>query len=290
MIIARIIGGLGNQLFQYAVGRHLAKILGVDLKLDVSGFNTYKLHAYSLAPFNVKQVFSTAKENARMTGRGLGLCSRALLRITGQRDKFLRTHIAEAKQFYFDPAILTLPDGVYLDGYWQTEKYFLGIQDIIHEEFALKSAPAGRDLELAEQISSCESVSLHVRRGDYVTNSQTYKACGVCPLAYYEGAVKWLSESVRSPQFFVFSDDIEWSRKNLSMPFPVTFVSHNGPDKNYEDLRLMSLCKHQIIANSSFSWWGAWLNRNPGKKVVAPKHWFKTRETIDLIPAGWMRI
>lgn len=288
MIITRVIGGLGNQLFQYAVGRQLAEILGVELKLDVSGFKTYKLRAYSLDSFNIKQNLASPEEIARLTVRSL--ISRALLRLKGKKAGLLKTHIVEKKQFRFDPEVLMQPDGGYLDGYWQTEKYFKNIEGLVREVCTLRNAPAGKDLEIAAQMASCESVSLHIRRGDYVSNPQVYQACGVCPLSYYTAAVDEVSKSVRAPHFFIFSDDIEWCKKNLSIPFPVTFVGHNGPDKDYEDLRLISLCRHQIIANSSFSWWGAWLNPNPQKKVIAPKQWFKDRDTRDLIPEGWLRL
>jgi hypothetical protein len=146
--------------------------------------------------------------------------------------------------------------------------------------------------EIINEIMDTNSVSLHVRRGDYLINPRAKQLLVVCDAEYYLKSVEIMSSKVERPHFYIFSDDIKWAKENIIMPFKTTFVGENGPRKSYEDLRLMSLCKHNIIANSSFSWWGAWLNENPNKIVIAPKQWFRSSEkdTKDLIPESWLKI
>lgn len=291
MIIVRIIGGLGNQMFQYAAGRQLAALNNTDLKLDISDFRKYNLRDYGLSAFNIKELFATPEEIQVYKEPEAGRLMKKIKNLLGRPSKLGMTHIRE-KQFNFSPEILALPDSLYLDGYWQSEKYFLGIADIIRKEFTVKFPQTGKDLELAQQITSCESVSLHVRRGDYVTDEKTRVVHGTCDLAYYERCIERLAQQIHSPHFFIFSDDPEWTGKNLKMAHPATFVSHNGCEKNYEDLRLMSQCRHHIVANSSFSWWGAWLNSNSNKITYAPKQWFRDPNfnTMDLLPATWQKL
>lgn len=289
MIITRLLGGLGNQMFQYAAGRRLAHVLGVDLKLDISGFENYNLRRYSLGNFNVQENFASAEEIAASRIFKRGIVERVLAKVLCRQP----TYITE-RHSHFDPDILNLPDDVYLKGYWQSEKYFADIAEIIRREFTVKFPQTGKNKELAEMIASRESVSLHVRRGDYVSNPKINREYGACEPDYYLRCVEQLTQTVKNPHFFVFSDDSEWSRDNLKQTCPATFVDHNKADKNYEDLRLMSQCKHHIIANSSFSWWGAWLNPKKDKIVFAPKQWFNKeqfafRRIDDLLPATWIR-
>jgi len=291
MIITRLIGGLGNQLFQYAVGRHLAEIHKTELKIDTSGFETYKLHKYSLWPFNIQENFASSQEIESLTAqeRVGGECT--LARLLRKTLKPAKKHIREKKLFSFDPKILRLPDGVYLDGYWQTEKYFVDITGIIRQEATVKFQQTGKDKGLADMIASTESISMHIRRGDYVSNPKTKQVHGICGIDYYARCVEHIAQIVKNPHFFIFSDDSEWVRTTLKLPYPNTLVDHNDADKNYEDLRLMSQCRHNIIANSSFSWWGAWLNPRKNKLVLAPKRWLakKVVNCADIIPARWIR-
>lgn len=290
MIITRLIGGLGNQLFQYAVGRHLAEIHKTELKIDTSGFEAYKLHKYSLWPFNIQENFASSQEIRALTKRPN--VERVLSRTLRRPPRTTSTYIRENLSFHFDPDILSLPNGVYLDGYWQSEKYFADIAGIIRREFTVKTPQKERDKELAELTASCDSVSLHIRRGDYVSNARTNQILGTCDLDYYFHCVEYLAQTVKNPHLFIFSDDPEWARENLKLSYPMTLVDHNGADKNYEDLRLMSECRHHIIANSTFSWWGAWLKPGKDKMVFAPKSWHagKKFDTTDLIPDEWTRI
>lgn len=290
MVIVKIIGGLGNQMFMYAAGRRLAHVLGVELKLDIRGFETYKLRRYSLGSFNIQEKFASAEEVAALTKRGS--IERVLAKLLCRPRRPAPTHIRE-KHFHFDPEILSLPDGVYLEGYWQSEKYFTDIAGIIRQEFTVKPVQTGKNRELGEEIALCESVSLHIRREDYVSNPHVNQVHGLCDIDYYFRCVEHLTQTVKNPHFFVFSDDPKWARDSLKQPYPTTLVEHNKADKDYEDLRLMSQCKHHIIANSSFSWWGAWLHPREDKIVIAPKQWFgkeqqASRKMNDLLPATWI--
>ena len=292
MIIVKLMGGLGNQMFQYALGRRMAYVLGVKLKLDIFGFTNYKLRTYGLSPFNIQENFASPEEVTALKVRKQGIAEHVIRQVLRKPPKPAPTYIREKKLFHFDPDILDLPDGVYLEGSWQNEKYFADIEAIIRQEFTVKIPQAGKDKELAEQIASCESVSLHIRRGDYVSNSHTNQIHGTCDQEYYLRCVDCLTQTVKNPHFFIFSDEPEWAHNNLKLSYPTTILDHNKADKNYEDLRLMSQCKHHIIVNSTFSWWGAWLSQNPEKIVFAPKRWLKSNDhdSKDLIPDKWITV
>lgn len=291
MILVKLIGGLGNQMFQYATGRRLAHVLGVELKLDISWFETQDERTYSLGFFNIREDFATPKEISVLRAPKQGIVEHILSRVLSKPPESASTNIVE-KYFHFDPDILYLPDGVCLDGYWQSEKYFADIAGIIRGEFTVKTPQVDKDMELSKQMALCSSVSLHIRRGDFVSNDHTNQVHGTCDMDYYFRSVESLTKIVKEPHFFIFSDESKWAADNMKLPYQTTFVTHNGKDKDYEDLRLMSQCKHHIIANSSFSWWGAWLSPNPDKIVFAPEKWFNASDmdTKDLIPDGWIKV
>ena len=278
-------------MFQYAAGRRLAHVLGTELKLDISGYENYNLRKYELGSFNILENFASPQEVKTLTSQKNGALA-GLVRCLLRRPKDLApSHIRES-YFHFDSEILNLPNNIYLDGYWQSEKYFNDIEDVIRKEFAITVPQTGENQKMAELISSRESVSLHVRRRDYVSDLQTSKVHGTCGLDYYARAITEICSMVDKPYFFVFSDDPEWSKANLYISHPVIFVDHNNAFTSYEDLRLMSRCRHHIIANSSFSWWGAWLNPGSDKIVIAPERWFNKEDidTTDLLPESWIRL
>jgi hypothetical protein len=192
----------------------------------------------------------------------------------------------------FDPDFFAVPDNVYLEGYWQSENYFKTIENAIKSEFTLKEDPDPQNALLSEKILGSNSVSIHIRRGDYVHNPVTFDYHGVCSLEYYHSAIDTIAKKISNPHFYIFSDDSLWVKQNLGINYPHTYVTHNQGLKDYMDLWLMKLCRHHIIANSSFSWWGAWLCSNPGKIVIAPKQWFNNPDvnTDDLIPNTWLRL
>ncbi len=291
MVIVRLIGGIGNQMFQYAAGRRLAHVLGTELKLDISGFENYNLRKYELGAFNISEDFASPREVKTLASQKNGVRDRIVQCFLRRPKAPAPSHIQES-YFHFDAKILKLPNNVYLDGYWQSEKYFNDIEDVIRREFAITVPQTGDNQKMAKLISSRESVSLHVRRGDYVSDLQTSKVHGTCGLEYYARAIAEISSRVDEPYFFVFSDDPEWSKANIDISHPVIFVDHNNSLKSYEDLRLISQCCHHITANSSFSWWGAWLNPYSDKIVIAPDKWFNSEDidTIDLLPERWITL
>lgn len=275
-------------MFQYAAGRSLALAHGCQLKLDISGFDNYAIHnGYELGLFNLKAEIASAEEVSRFVG--------ASPRIT----RFLRKRIGVGKKSYclernftFDAGFFSNTPPVYLDGYWQSWKYFEPYTDQIREEFTFSNSLVGRNAEVAQQIAHTNSVSIHIRRGDYVVNPATNKVHGFVGLEYYKEALRRIYAEVSAPSFFVFSDDLAWARSNLGLSDNVTFIDHNTGASSYEDMRLMSLCRHHIIANSSFSWWAAWLGYQVGKLVFYPGNWFATEEKdiSSLCPPEWIRV
>jgi len=290
MVIVRLIGGLGNQMFQYALGKHLSKINKSPLKLDATVYDEfYMLRKYSLSVFNADVSFASPKEVYKLTQQSKNKFKKILNRIFNVKYVPPKTYIKE-KHFHFDAKILKLPDSVYLQGYWQSEKYFKDINQEIRSCFSFVKPQAGKDKEIASTIAAHNSISVHVRRGDYVTNPVIRKMLHTIDIEYYRRAFQFIEQRIRKPLFVIFSDDIQWVRMNLRFNDDILIVDHNDESKCAEDLRLMTQCKHHVMANSSFSWWGAWLGSNPGKIVVAPKKWFvdDSYDTRDLLPIEWI--
>ncbi len=286
MIITKLIGGLGNQMFQYAAGRRLAVVNNTQLKLDITGYDHQvgiTRREYMLHIFNIEGQFVKKKEINAFT-KSAPFLSRFFTHSA--------TSYIKEKHFHFDSVILQVSDNTYLEGYWASEKYFKDISDVIRKDFVLKSQPDKKNKDLLKRISACHSISVHIRRNDYVHDKKTHDFHGVCELDYYKRAISLIFKRTAKPHFFIFSDDPKWCEANLQLGYPTDYVTHNLGKKDYEDLRLMSACKHHIIANSSFSWWGAWLNRNPEKVVIAPKRWFTDTfiNTIDIVPKRWVRL
>lgn len=290
MIVTQLLGGLGNQLFQYCMGRALAARHGTSLRLDISAFADYPLRPYALDHFFIEASVLTQDERRRL-GLGeapKGRLARAIQRMFGARGM----PVFRERSFEFDAEALNAPSECCLQGYWQSPKYFAAIESSIRSELTVRDPLAGENQAAADRIAGGLAVSLHVRRGDYVANPTTNRYHGTCGPDYYAAAEKLLRERVGELRLFVFSDDPDWAQANLRFASPVTVFRHNGPQQDYEDLRLMTLCRHHIIANSTFSWWGAWLCPHPDKIVVAPKDWFRDagHRSDDLIPADWIRI
>jgi hypothetical protein len=302
-------------MFQYAAGRALAIRKNTILKFDLSGFVDQigtTTRKYELNLFNIEENFAAPEEVAQIKKQDV--LSHQFERFTVKivrsfyfttifnyvYGKIMDAFFPHMREVYFrewgsrfNPNIYKTRDDAYLEGYWQSELYFKEIEDTLREEFTFKPVPSSENQELIEEINECESVGVHVRRGDYVTNPRFAKIYGnICTIAYYQQAIKLISEHVKSPHFYVFSDDINWVKDNLKINFPKTFVNFNTGEKSFEDLRLMSQCKHNVIANSSFSWWGAWLNNNKEKIVYAPRRWFNAPYYItrDVLPNSWVRI
>lgn len=299
MIITRLSGGLGNQLFQYALGRALSLKNNDTLVLDTSFFDREiePDRQYQINNFNIRASVATANDFKKIgipnpTKRDFSSRSMRTLYRTGQSFLPLkdRTMVIEPN-FSFIPEVLAIDHSCYLSGNWQSEKYFSDSATVIRKDLTLKHPLTDEAHYWVQTATECDSVSLHIRRGDYVTNQKTSRLHGVCSLEYYARAVEILRQEVPTMQLFVFSDDIVWAKQNLIFPYPIHFVSSTTiPD--HEELIIMSTCKHHIIANSSFSWWGAWLDSKKEKRVIAPRMWFLKGSipTGDLIPETWSTI
>ncbi len=293
MIIARIHNGLGNQMFQYALGRYLAHKHQTELVLDIQERNDPANHrTFELGIFEVQGRLATGADMPRSLCIPKGSIRRQAYKLCRLVHKSDAVSIVIEPHFHFDRSILDTPDNAYLDGYWQSEKYFKEIESIIRREFTLKSTLAGKNLEIARQIEDTLSVAVHVRRGDYVANASLYEKHGVCSLEYYHRAFDYILSKYTNPAFYIFSDDIDWAKNHIQIDSPIFFLNHNSGAGSHEDMRLMRLCKHNIIANSTFSWWAAWLNSNTDKTVIAPQSWFNDPylDTVDLIPNGWIKL
>lgn len=290
MIIVKLSGGIGNQMFQYAFGRHIATKRQAKLLLDLSFFDSQDLRTYGLNIFDVKASLVSPillsilfpNINSSFFIKSLNKMSQIIFNFVFLRER----------SFKFYSEAMHTSSNTYIDGYWQSEKYFLEIEDIIRKDFSFKYPMDPQNDEMSKLILGSNSVSIHVRRGDYVSNVNTNKVHGTCDLNYYQRAIEYINSRIDDPIYFFFSDDMEWVRENIKIDNECYFIDFNKSDRAAEDMRLMSLCKNNIIANSSFSWWGAWLNVNHDKIVIAPKVWFNDSsfDTSDLIPKAWLKI
>lgn len=289
MIITRLQGGLGNQLFQYAAGKSLATRLSTTLLLD----DTLLTHqskgitprSYSLGIYKLPVELLNTKERQHVIFRtsrlGRFLCGLGLW-----RSKF--TYCRESNPNY-NSYFEKLNGDVILQGFWQTEKYFFDVSEDLRQELLQVIPFDVCSISLINQMAGCNSVSIHVRRGDYITNINAAEYHVLHDLDYYRRAVKVIAERVPDPVFFAFSDDPTWLKQELVIDYPLVIVSSENTRLANEELYLMSRCSHHIIANSSFSWWGAWLNPSPNKVVVAPVKWFHDSiDTSDLLPKDWL--
>ncbi len=281
-IISRLLGGAGNQLFQYAIGRALADRLGCELVLDTryvagSADRGDCFDHFARARFERNVDLPPAKSD--------GLLRYGLWRAFGRDPKFRRE-----QGLGFDPAVLDLPSNSYLHGYWQSEKYFTAIADALRRDLAFTTPLDAANADMARQIGAAPTpVAVHVRRGDYIA-SGSFTACSP---DYYRRAVGHLHKALATPlTCFVFSNDPSWARDNLDLGQETVIVDLNDETTGHFDMQLMSLCAHNIIANSTFSWWGAWLNANPEKQVIAPRDWFAkdALSNPDICPDGWVRL
>ena len=272
MIVVKLAGGLGNQMFQYAIGRHLSLKYNTKLALDLSLLKAlpkdtnYTIRNYELDVFNVKCSFFDLKLPRSLKLKQTDILNRLAFKLVNYKV------ISEKEYYNFDEKIFNSSKNAYIIGYWQSAKYFDSIRDTLIADFKFKIQPNELNNTHIKEIESSNSISVHIRRGDYITNEIANSTHGICNLRYYQDAIEQIKSKVSDPHFFFFSDDIEWVKEQFKALNNTTFINNNT-DKGFEDLRLMTLCKHHIIANSSFSWWGAWLSLNYNKIVIAPKNW-----------------
>jgi hypothetical protein len=291
MVLVRLTGGLGNQMFQYAAGRALADRLDTELLLDARAFERtlalrpYTSRAYALSPFKLRAGLASAQALKAWPAWIVEIGMR--LRIA--RPLLRRWHFEPA--ITYDARLRTLQAPICLVGYWQSERYFVDIADAIRTEFTLRQPLAGANAGLLEQARSGNSVGLHVRRGDFVSLDNAAQMHGLCSLDYYRCAIALLRARCANCRFLVFSDDPAWARAELPLDASAVFVSGNDASPE-RDLALMRACKHHIIANSSFSWWAAWLGYSPQQIVIAPTPWYANPklDTRDLAVSRWQYI
>jgi len=314
-------------MFMYAAARALAHKHDTELYLDVdtdcrqgTNFGRHVGHSFQLDQFNINArcvnlsaltghestspvaLYSALKSTLREIEilrnsvryarfRGLDLSAMAR-RMLGADKKFFRE---ERGDWHFKPQFFELPDETILRGCFFSYKYFEPLRDRIVQELSLKKELSAQSREVERRILASESVSLHVRRGDIVSNPE-YRSWydGVVTDRYYRNAIAYFNDQLQHPHFFVFSDEMEWARSNLYIPGEVSYVDHNGPEKAYEDLHLMSRCRHNVTCGfSSFSWWAAYLNRNPGKIVLRTRRMNALdhlNHPEDFFPDDWIAI
>lgn len=300
MKVVNLKGGLGNQFFQYAFGKSLEKETNTKVKYDTTWFETgadYDHDILYLDFFKTEYEVANKKEIENLyplDGVGKKIAERLYHRsplisqslfghfreIDSRENAILKS---EPCMFEYSPKVYSTNRDSYFDGYWQASQYVNTVSDTLTKEFRLTDPLSEQSKEINEEIGKSESVSIHIRRGDYTKNNNTL------PIDYYRKSVKEMNSRTEDSKYYVFSDDIDWVRNELEIKVDCTYVDHNGVKTAYEDLMLMSSCKHNIIANSTFSWWGAWLNQNSDAIVLAPNIWLGWGDTddMDILPNAW---
>ncbi len=290
-VITRLQGGLGNQLYQYAIGRAVAAKLQRPLLLDKRTIEPEAPQRhYDLGVFNIEERFVAG--HLAWATRWVGS---ARLGATFQRiwPRAANYHYLRDAQQGFDASVFDKHKGpIVLMGYWQSYRYFEVIKAQLQEELSFTSPLDSVNRDLIDELRGRQSVAVHVRRGDYVSNASFNQSLGTCDASYYLRASEYLREQHPDVSFYVFTDDPEWARKELNLAAPFRVIDHNLGNADFEDMRLMSNCQHLIIANSSFSWWSAWLANRPGKIVTAPSTWFVDDAVPydDRVPLDWVRL
>ena len=276
MVIVKLYGGLGNQMFQYAAGKSLSLRLDTALFFDLGWFD------------HVKKVRLATRRSYELNLFGINPKQMSMLERLSLRKhppiKFVE------KSYGYQKTFKSLSGNIFLDGYWQSYKYFQDHGEEVADEFAFPGL--NESSQISDLINSTSSISLHIRRGDYATNSQVKKIHGLLSQSYYNDAVDVAQLGLKNPHLFIFSDEPDWVRNNMKFSIPSMVVSVKSETQAADEMHLMSLCKNNIIANSSFSWWAAWLNNNPNKVVVAPKKWFSSADADlnDRLPSEWKKI
>ena len=321
MIYAKLMGGLGGQMFIYAIGRKLAQMYNTELKMDlrlvldekslIANFSSKQVtfRKYELDIFNIKKNIATEDELIAIEKEYKEYPytdNKNIKRILSRLRRYFNIYLIKKKSIIRENKIGGItteinihkfPDNIYLDGYWNHYKYFNDIEGKLRKEFTFKNVLPEELKPIKILIAQNNSVSINVRRGDYVTAKHAYNIIGYLPLEYYQDAAKYISTKVKNPVFFIFSDDIGWCKENIKLKQKHYFIENDYGDQKYEyDIRLISLCKHNVISNSGFAWWGAWLNSNPDKVVITPEKWFKNQtlqqahEKDYFVPTKWIKI
>jgi hypothetical protein len=301
MITVKLMGGMGNQMFQYALGRTLSLknndslILDLNFLLDRRPRPNFTFRDFDLVIFDLKVETILSMEKLDLAAKASYSKILSKLHIDQLLHYLPRMSyvIGDNNPTKFNPKILNLKGNIYLNGYWQSPKYFSSITEIIKRDFSIKKEFIDENSDIANLIKNTNSVCVNVRRTDFITNPEAAKYHGSCSLDFYQEAAKIITKQVDKPHFIVTSDDIDWCRDNLKFDLPTTYIGHEYSGYKFANyLWLITQCKHFIIPNSSFAWWGAWLSENREKIVIVPKNWFNDPriDTSDLIPTDWIRI
>jgi hypothetical protein len=289
MIIVKVWGGLGNQLFQYAFGQYLSTHLNTPVKYDIQTTNKIKnftARAFGFNFLNINIDVASAEEVQKMRYFKKQLFLRLQRKLAQYVPVFFPNYIVENVVIHGNQ--FQLRDNCYYDGYWQYYKYLYSNEIKLHKEISLKSGQSAFQ-EIMQEITSSEAIGIHVRRGDYITVKKTAKIYKSCSPEYYQKAMNHFRKIYSAPKFFVFSDDLDWVKQNFTGT-EFVFISGNEPEV---DMLLMSKCRHNIIANSTFSWWGGWLNQHKEKIVICPEEWYNGKlenKKNELIPPQWIRM
>jgi hypothetical protein len=288
MVIVKINHGLGNQLFQYATGRSLARQLGTRLILDTSAYSSSSFRQYKLNHFGISQ--PTLNSLARFAIRKLRRRALAPIRLLAQNFGIIR--LVKDKERGFDK---TLPDqgkNLHLEGFWQSERYFADLRETLLTELTLPAPTQPEARRMWARMNEEISVCVHIRRGDYVSTKHGQTHWVTCGLEYYAAAMAYLGERVAGAKYYFFSDDPVWVQANFTPATNRVFVTSPTARSDIEDFSLMMNCRHFIIANSTFSWWAAWLGKQPDKLVIAPRNWYRSQRFTDkdLMPEHWIRL
>jgi hypothetical protein len=293
MILVEIVGGLANQMIGYAAGRALAEKNGDRLKLDLTSLKKDALRTFELKKLRVDCEIATEEEIAfvkrKLSNRTADRVKEKIIKALGIR----RPYIYKEPSVGYDENFFRLSGDVHIKGDFISWRYFEGIESLLRREFRVRGELSRQSYAYEKELLEGTGVGIHVRRGDYAVNPHTTRFHGLMGVEYYAEAMEAVEKTVADPVYHVFSDDLDWARENLRSRNPIRFVDHVAPDRCEEDMHLMSRCRHNIIANSTFSYWGAWLNPHEDKIVIAPKRWFADafhNRIFDLLPPGWIRI
>lgn len=289
MIVVRCRGGLGNQLFQYACGRALAQRRRTRLLLDLSHYRGHELRRFELDHFAVRYRRAALKDLGRFRDLGgRAALASAPWRLFGRGP----CTVVRERDFRYDPEAFAAGGHLSLEGFWQSYRYFEDYAGELRAELSPREPLEGPEAALAARVAGGETVAVHVRGGDYRLDPEANRTLGALAPDYYAAALALVRRRVRDPLFLVFSDDPAWAQRALPPGDRVEHVASRPPGRGWVDLWLMSRCRHQVIANSTFSWWAGWLNPDPGKIVVAPRQWFRdgSRDTSDLLPGDWTAV
>ena len=292
MIILKLFGGLGNQMFQLATLKSLSLLKKTKIGVDISSFEKESSAEYTSRSFELERIFDLNEVSiTTLKSYNYLLNNNLNSRI---KKKLFNGSVFFENGLTYQPEVKSITKNAYLEGYFQSEKYFADFRKEILNLFNFKSKQSTKTMEAEKLICTTDAIAIHIRRGDYASNKHVNSVHGTLPLSYYLNALNHFD--VKNAHLFFFSDDIQWVKDNFNFiaPKQATFVNWNTGDDSWQDMYLMSKCHHFIIANSSFSWWGAWLSTHSTKKVICPKTWFidpiRNQQTKDLIPKNWIRL